>query len=92
LLESFAAAGRVLVGQLVAFRRRRTRRRGKATTKGKGKASRGWVVYQLRKAQNREARRAAILQSPILKKGKATTLPARRDLSTSRTAHRRCQP
>ena len=92
LLESFMVAGRVLVGQLVSFHKGRTGRRGKATTKGKGKASGGWVVYQLRKAQNREAKRAAILQSQNWKKAQTVTLSARRDLSNSRIAPRRCQP
>ena len=73
MLESFMKAARSTLARLVSFHKGSGGRRGKASRKGKGRATSGGSAYQLRKMQNRSAKRSAFLQRLMRPKVKATT-------------------
>lgn len=75
MLESFMRATRSTLARLVSFHKGSGNRRGKATRKGKGRATSGGNAYQLRKAQKRTAKLGAFLQR--LMKPKAKGAPQR---------------
>jgi hypothetical protein len=71
MLQRLIRAAHFTLRPILSFRRR-----GKATGKGKGRASSGGSARQLRTAQNRSGKRSAFLQRLIRPKAKAA--PPRR--------------
>ncbi len=85
MLQSFMQAARSTLAHLVSFHKGSGKRRGKATRKGKGRATSGGSASQIRKAQKRSAKRSAFLQRFVRPKAKAT--PPLRPPDQNRRGH-----